>query len=334
MASTAPSIAPIFGSSAAVTLQTHLLADEQRSADSTGALSWIVSALAIATKTISTRLKRARLEDVLSETGSNNIHGEQQQKLDVVGNHVLVQVLRGRDGVTVLASEEDDDMLFVNLRTDDGSRYAVLFDALDGALNLDVAGVVGSNFSIFKIDPDQTDCLYPGKRQVASGYVLYGSSTIFVLTTGAGVHMFVLDPSVGAFICVGESMEIPDFGATYSINEANDTGFPRGYRRYLQQCRDEGFSSRYVGAMVADVHRVLLTGGIFMYPPTQKSPRGKLRLMYEASPMAMIIEQAGGVATTGSENLLDVRPTALHQRVPVVLGSKENVADLLACLSE
>ena len=334
MASTARNIEPIFGCSSFMTLQTHLLADDHRFRDSNGALSWIISALAISTKTISARLKRARLEDVLGEVGRDNIHGEHQQKLDVIANDVLVQVLRGRDGVTVLGSEEADDLLFVNTRTSDGIRYAVLFDPLDGTSNLEVAGVVGTIFSIFKTGPTTADCLYPGARQVAAGYALYGSSTIFVLTTGAGVHMFVLDPSIGAYIRVEEFIRLPEFGATYSINEANAAGFPRGYRRYLQQCRDEGFSSRYVGAMVADVHRVLLTGGIFMYPPTQKSPDGKLRLMYEANPMAMIIEQAGGVATTGSERILALRPTGLHQRIPVVLGSPDNVADLEECLSE
>lgn len=334
MESTARNIEPIFGCSALMTLQTHMLADERRFPESNGALSWIISALAISTKTISARLKRARLEDVLGDLGHDNIHGEHQQKLDVIANDVLIQVLRGRDGVAVLGSEEANELLFVNTRTSDGNRYAVLFDPLDGTSNLDVAGPVGTIFSIFKADPTAAECLSPGTRQVAAGYALYGSSTIFVLTTGAGVHMFVLDPAIGAYIRVQQSIRMPAFGATYSINEANAAGFPRGYRRYLHQCRDEGFSSRYVGAMVADVHRVLLNGGIFMYPPTQNSPGGKLRLMYEANPMAMIIEQAGGVATTGSDRILELHPAGLHQRIPVVLGSKDNVADLQQCLSE
>jgi len=334
MASTARNIEPIVGCSGFMTLQTHMLADEHRFPDSGGALSWIISALAISTKTISARLKRARLEDVLGEVGHDNIHGEHQQKLDVIAKDVSIQVLRGRDGVAVLGSEEADDLLFVNTRTSDGSRYAVLFGPMDGSSNLDVAGAVGTIFSIFKIEPESSERLYPGRRQVSAGYVLYGSSTIFVLTTGAGVHMFVLDSSIGAYIRVAESIRLPEFGATYSINEANAAGFPRGYRRYLQQCRDENFSSRYVGAMVADVHRVLLNGGIFMYPPTQKSPGGKLRLMYEANPMAMIFEQAGGVATTGDQQTLDIPPSGLHQRVPVVLGSPDNVADLQECLNE
>ena len=334
MASIAPVVEPLFNEPALITLQTHMLDAERRSPQSGGALSWIVSALSISAKTISARLKRARLEDVLGEAGNENVQGEAQQKLDVIANNVMMQVLRGRDGVAVLGSEEDDELLCFNTRNADGVRYAVMFDPLDGSSNLDVAGSVGTIFSIFKVDPMRTDKLQPGRRQVAAGYVLYGSSTVFVLTTGDGVHMFVLDPAIGAFIRVAESIQIPEFGASYSVNEANANSFPRGYKRYLRQCHNEDFSSRYAGAMVADVHRVLLKGGIFMYPPTGKAPAGKLRLMYEANPMAMIIEQAGGVATTGQENILDVMPTDLHQRVPVVLGSRDNIADLLCCLAE
>ena len=334
MASTAQNVEPLFGRSALMTLQTHMLADEQRFPDSNGSLSWIVSALAISAKTISARLRRARLEDILGEVGNENIQGERQQKLDVIANDVLIQILRGREGVAVLGSEEEDELLFVNTRGLNGTQYAVLFDPLDGSSNLDVAGSVGTIFSIYKTEPDRAGRLFPGRHQVAAGYVLYGSSTIFVITTGAGVHMFVLDQSIGAFIRVQESVRIPEFGKTYSINEANCGGFPRGYRRYLQQCRDENFSARYAGAMVADVHRVLLTGGIFMYPPTTKSPIGKLRLMYEANPMAMIIEEAGGVGTTGESNILDLDPLTLHQRTPVILGSPDNVADLFDCLGE
>jgi len=334
MVSTAPNVEPLFGRSAQMTLQTHMLADEQRFPDSDGSLSWIVSALAISAKTISARLRRARLEDVLGEVGGENIQGERQQKLDVIANDVLIQILRGREGVAVLASEEEDELLFVNTRGVDGARYAVLFDPLDGSSNLDVASSVGTIFSIYKTEPSRAGQLYTGRHQIAAGYVLYGSSTIFVITAGAGVHMFVLDQSIGAFIRVKESIKIPQFGKTYSINEANCAGFARRYRRFLQQCREEEFSLRYAGAIVADVHRVLLTGGIFMYPPTTKSPVGKLRLMYEADPMAMIIEQAGGVAATGECKILDIDTLALHQRIPVVLGSPDNVTDLFDCLGD
>jgi len=334
MASIAPVVEPLFGEPSLVTLQTHMLADERRLTESNGALAWIISALSISAKTISATLKRARLEDVLGEAGRDNVQGEAQQKLDVIANDVMMQVLRGRDGVAVLGSEEDDELLCFNTRNADGTRYAVMFDPLDGSSNLDVAGSVGTIFSIYQADAERAETLFPGRRQVAAGYVLYGSSTIFVLTTGAGVHMFVLDPAIGAFIRVAESITIPAFGATYSVNEANIGSFPRGYKRYLQQCHNENFTARYAGAMVADVHRVLLKGGLFLYPPTHNAPEGKLRLMYEANPMAMIIEQAGGTATTGTENILDISPDNLHQRVPVVLGSPDNIDDLRSCLSE
>ncbi len=334
MASIAPNVKPLFDPPRLMTLQAHMLADERRFPRSNGALSWIVSALSIATKTIAARLRRARLDDVLGEAGGYNVQGEARQKLDVIANEVLIQILRGRDGVAMIGSEEDDDLICLDTRAGDGARFAVMFDPLDGSSNLATAGSVGTIFSVFALADDAARTLSPGNRQIAAGYVLYGTSTIFVITTGDGVHMFVLDPAVGAYIRVAEHLQVPEFGTTYSVNEAYADSFPRGYRRYLKQCRDEGFRARYAGAMVADVHRVLLDGGIFIYPPTKKARDGKLRLMYEANPLALIIVEAGGVATTGTENILDVCPHDLHQRVPVVLGSRDNVADLLCCLNE
>ena len=333
MASTAPKVEHLFQQPSLTTLQTHMLEQERRFPDSQGALSWIISALGISAKTIAARLKRARIEDVLGEMGTENIQGENQQKLDVIANEVLIQVLRGRDGVGIIGSEEDDELIFVDSGPAGSPRYAVLFDPLDGSSNLDVGGSVGTIFSIFQLDDHQDSELKKGREQIAAGYVLYGSSTIFVLTTGHGVNMFVLDPAVGAFMLVEENLRIPDFGKIYSVNEANADSFSTGYQTYLAQCRSEGFSSRYSGAMVADVHRVLMKGGIFMYPATTKAPEGKLRLMYEANPMAMIIKEAGGAVSTGEQSIVDVEPKALHQRVPVILGSEDNVADLLACLN-
>ena len=331
MASTAR-VAPLANQTKLTTLQTHMLADAERFPDAGGVLAWIVSALAISVKTIAARLRRARLEDVLGAAGECNIQGEAQQKLDVIANDVLIQILRGRNGVAVIGSEEDDELLLVEPAGGHASQFAVYFDPLDGSSNLDIAGNVGTIFSIYRTETTSTGRLSPGREQVAAGYVLYGPSTIFVLTTGAGVHMFVLDPAIGAFISVGERVKIPEFGATYSVNDANIESFPRGYRRYLHQCREEGFSARYAGAMVADVHRILINGGIFMYPPTAQLPDGKLRLMYEANPMAMIIEQAGGLSSTGAQRILDVSPENLHERVPVILGSPENVNELLDCV--
>lgn len=331
MSSSTSSVVAITGHGSFITLQSHVLAEERRHPGATGTLSWIISALSISAKTIAAKLKRARLEDVLGDIGSENVQGERQQKLDVIANTVLLRVLQSRDGVAVLGSEENDELLQIDA-SGVGRRYSVLFDPLDGSSNLDVGGSVGTIFSIYRVDEGREGRLAPGREQVAAGYVLYGSSTLFVLTTGNGVHMFVLDPSIGAFIRVAEHLHVPARGQTYSVNEANLASFPAGYQRFLAQCREGGFSSRYAGAMVADVHRVLIKGGIFLYPPTAKAPQGKLRLMYEANPMAWLIEQAGGAASTGAGRILDVQPAELHQRVPVILGSRDTVADLLACL--
>jgi len=332
MAKPAP-VVPLLGQPSFITLQSHVLAEERRYPGTTGTLSWIISALSIASKTIAAKLKTAGIEDVLGEFGTDNVQGERQQKLDVIANHLLIQLLRARDGVAVIGSEENDELLLVDDAAAGGSRYSVLFDPLDGSSNLDVGGGVGTIFSIFRLGDGESGALQAGRQQVAAGYVLYGPSTIFVLSTGHGVHMFVLDPAVGAFIRVAEHLRIPERGKTYSVNEANLDSFPEGYRRFLAQCRARGYSSRYAGAMVVDVHRVLIKGGVFLYPPTAKAPQGKLRLMYEANPMAMLIEQAGGRATTGRQPILDVQPEELHQRVPVILGSAEEVDALEAMLA-
>ncbi len=327
-----PKVIPLLPEDSLVTLQSHILADRRNHPWANGTLSWIISALSIAAKTISAKLKRARLDDVLGAIGLENVQGEQQQKLDVIANNVLSRLLRSRQGVAVIGSEENDELLLVDTERDTDKRYAIYFDPLDGSSNLDVGGGVGTIFSIFEMTADDTVHLQPGHVQIAAGYVLYGSSTIFVLTTGNGVDMFVLDPAVGAFIRVAQDLRIPERGQTYSVNEANINSFPVGYQHYLQRCRAAGYASRYAGAMVADVHRVLLKGGIFLYPPTTHAPHGKLRLMYEANPMAMLITAAGGSATTGAQDILDVQPQALHQRVPVALGSPSDVADLLRCM--
>jgi fructose-1,6-bisphosphatase I len=275
---------------------------------------------------------------VLGSVGTENVQGEVQQKLDVIANDVLLRTLGGREGVAIVASEENEQPVILR---EDGKgipRYCVLFDPLDGSSNLDVCGGVGTIFSILAYDGGaqraQDSLLQPGARQVAAGYVLYGSSTVFVLTTGTGVDMFVLDPSVGAFMRVERNLRIPSGNKTYSVNEGNRKTFPDGYQRYLDWAQGNGYSSRYVGAMVADVHRILLKGGVFLYPPTHKSPDGKLRLMYEANPMAMIIEQAGGQTVAGvGQHILEIQPTAIHQRTPVILGSADQVDALLAHLN-
>jgi fructose-1,6-bisphosphatase I len=313
-----------------VTIQSHILAQQARHPEATGDLSWVLSAISISAKMIASQVRRARLEDVLGSVGAQNVQGETQQKLDVIANDILMRNLGGRQGVAIVASEENEQPVI--LRDEGGSetRYCVMFDPLDGSSNLDIAGGVGTIFSILRKDRRSSQIehslLQPGVRQVAAGYVLYGSSTVMVVTVGNGVDMFVLDPSIGAFIRVAESMQIPPKQKCYSLNEGNRLTLPEGYQRYLHWAQENGYSSRYIGAMVADVHRILIQGGVFMYPPTQKAPRGKLRLMYEANPMAMLVEQAGGKALAApGERILDIQPTEIHQRTCVLLGSRDEV---------
>ena len=318
------------------TLQSHILAEESKHPGASGTFSWILSALAVSAKIIASKMRRARLEDVLGALDTDNVQGEQQQKLDVIANEVLIRALGNREGVAIVASEENDEPLVMRDDPTGQRRYCVLFDPLDGSSNLDVAGGVGTIFSILRHDRRATDAtgsiLQPGVQQAAAGYILYGSSTVFVLTTGSGVQMFVLDPSIGAFLLVEPDLKVPRSGKTYSCNEGNRKQFPDGYQRYLDWAQDNGYSSRYAGAMVADVHRTLLKGGVFLYPPTTKAPNGKLRLMYEANPMAMLMEQAGGKATAGNERLMDVTPTEVHQRTGVVMGSPDEVDRVLSFL--
>jgi fructose-1,6-bisphosphatase I len=340
------------------TLQGHILAEEQKHPGASGDLSWILSAMSLAAKTIANKVRRARIEDVLGDYGEENIHGEGQQKLDVIANEILLRCLGNRPSVAVVASEEDENPLIIRCGHE-GGKYCVIFDPLDGSSNLDVCVSVGTIFSILHNDPTIPGAVetlaQPGSRQVAAGYILYGSSTVFVLTTartsggGGGVDMFVLDQAIGSFVLVKPNLRIPATGKTYSVNEANRRTFPDGYNRYLDWAHASGYSSRYIGSMVADVHRTLLKGGVFLYPPTKKNPEGKLRLMYEANPMAMIIENAGGKAVTGgavatarepsppgtgqgegfSARILDIIPTGIHQRTPIVIGSPTEVNHVL-----
>ncbi|MEP7313859.1 MAG: class 1 fructose-bisphosphatase [Pseudomonadota bacterium] len=320
-----------------VTLQSHILQQQTLYPDATGTFSWILSAISISAKMIAAAVRRARLEDVLGSAGEQNVQGEQQQKLDVIANDVLLRNLGGREGVAIVASEENEEPVILRTQNDGETRYCVLFDPLDGSSNLDICGSVGTIFSILRKDRrsqrPEDSLLQPGTRQVAAGYVLYGSSTVFVLTIGNGVDMFVLDPSIGAFLRVAQAMRIPKTNKVYSLNEGNRLSLPQGYQNYLQWAQGNGYSSRYVGAMVGDVHRIMLQGGVFMYPPTKKAPKGKLRLMYEANPMAMLVEQAGGKALVApGERIMDVTPENIHQRCCVILGSETEVDHVVSHL--
>ena len=311
-----------------MSLQSHILLEEAKFPTASGDFTWIISAISLAAKSIANQVRRARLSGAIGRIGETNVQGEEQQKLDVIANKAIIRCLGTRASVAVLASEEHDEPTILR-RGNEGGKYCVMFDPLDGSSNLDTGVGVGTIFSILRNDPhihdaQETVC-QPGTRQVAAGYVLYGSSTIFVLTTGNGVALFELDPYIGSFLLVKDKLRIPDTNKVYSVNEAYRESFPDGYRRYLDWAHQNGYSSRYIGSMVADVHRTLLTGGVFMYPPTKKNPEGKLRYLYEASPMAMIIEQAGGLAFSGSARTLEHQPRKVHERVPVLLGSRGEV---------
>jgi fructose-1,6-bisphosphatase I len=319
-------------------LQSHILDEEARYPSASGDLTWILSAISLAAKAIASKVRHARIEDVLGDHGAANVHGETQQKLDVIANDILMTCLGNRRTIAVVASEEDEEPTILR-RGVEGGKYCVVFDPLDGSSNLDVSVSVGTIFSILRNQPEIADpvetILQPGAEQVAAGYILYGSSTVFVLTTGRGVDMFVLDSTIGSFVLVKRQLRIPERYASYSVNEANRLSFPEGYQRYLDWAHRNGYSSRYIGSMVADLHRILLKGGVFLYPPTARNPEGKLRLMYEGNPMAMIVEQAGGKGLVGAlpsgnggiiaTRLLDVRPTTIHQRTSVVIGSSAEV---------
>lgn len=324
-ATNAPLVDPL------TTLESFILAEESRHPGATGTFSWILSALTLSAKIIANKIRRARIEDVLGAMGTSNPTGDGQQKLDMIANETLLRCLGSRGGVALLASEEREQPAILHTQSDE--PYCILFDPLDGSSNLDTGVSVGTIFSILRhdrrADPIEMSLLQPGTSQVAAGYILYGSSCVFVLTTGHGVNLFVLEPSVGAFVLVQQHFRIPDAHKSYSINEAYRAGFPKGYQRYLDWAHGNGYSSRYIGTMVADVHRILVQGGVFMYPPTAKNPDGKIRLMYEANPMAMIIEQAGGKASAGDKRILEIQPRELHQRTPVILGSAAEVDQVL-----
>ena len=312
-------------------LQSHILAEEQKHPGATGEFTWIISAISLATKAIGNKVRCARIQDVIGDVGSVNVQGETQQKLDIIANEIIMHCLGNRDNVGVLASEENEMPVLLRSRAE-GGRYAILFDPLDGSSNLDVSVGVGTIFSVLRLGDEgsrEEAILQRGVKQVAAGYVLYGSSTVLVLTTGNGVDMFVLDQAIGSFVLVAKNLTVPGGNKTYSTNEAYTDKYGESIRQYLRWAHKNDYSSRYIGSMVADVHRILLKGGVFLYPPTSDKPDGKLRLMYEANPMAMIIEQAGGKAVACGKRILDIVPDGLHQRTGVILGSIDQVDAVL-----
>lgn len=295
-------------------------------------LSALMSRIALAAKLIARHLSRAGLlEGVLGVTGTTNVQGESVKRMDVYANDVFISVLKQSGLVCRLASEEMEKPYYIPENCPIG-RYTLLYDPIDGSSNIDTNINVGSIFAIRKqegddIDGEASDLLQHGRKQIAAGYILYGPSTMLVYSIGSGVHSFTLDPSLGEFILSSENIRIPEHGPVYSVNEGNFWQWDDSIRDYIRYVhRHEGYTARYSGALVGDIHRILFQGGVFLYPGTVKKPEGKLRLLYETAPLAFLVEQAGGRATTGTQELLDVVATHLHMRTPLVIGSKEDVA--------
>ncbi|MDH2068377.1 class 1 fructose-bisphosphatase [Pantoea sp. GD03673] len=310
----------------------------------TGELTALISAIKLGAKIIHRDINKAGLVDILGASGVENVQGEQQMKLDLFANEKLKAALKARGIVAGIASEEEDE--FVIFEGEENGKYVVLMDPLDGSSNIDVNVSVGTIFSIYHrvSEPGtpvvEADFMQPGNKQVAAGYVVYGSSTMMVYTTGAGVHAFTYDPSLGVFCLSHERMTYPPAGYTYSINEGNYIRFPQGVKKYLKFCQEEDlathrpYTSRYIGSLVADFHRNLLKGGIYLYPSTASHPQGKLRLLYECNPMAFLAEQAGGKASDGQKRILDIPPVTLHQRCPFYCGNEAMVNDVERFLAE
>ncbi len=317
-----------------ITLEQFILEQQDQFPHRTGAFSRLIRDLSVAAKIINRNIRRAGLLDIVGEVGSVNVQGEMQKKLDVIAERELERALRKGGECCLIGSEEQPETIPINQNRETKERYAIFFDPLDGSSNTDVNASVGTIFSIYRLPEDYAPArvldvaLQPGTQQVAAGYVAYGSSTMFVYTTGDGVNGFTLDPSIGEFMLSHPNLRIPSEPRMYSINEADYEDFDPELQAYLKWLKRQDpetkkrIRARYIGAFVSDFHRNLLTGGIYMYPATAPSPEGKLRLMYEANPMAFIVEQAGGAASTGSHRILDIEPADLHQRVPLYIGSR------------
>ena len=310
-------------------LNRFILEEEAKYPNATGSLTQALLAIENATKIIASHVRMAGLVDILGKAGKTNIQGEEVQKLDEFSNNVLIEQLSASGQFYALASEELDKPIYPE--EGKNAKYVIAFDPLDGSSNIDVNVSIGTIFSIHKrVGDGEDNFLQEGYKQVAAGYVIYGSSVMFILSTGKGVNGFTYDPSVGMFLLSHPDIKIPEKGKIYSINEANSKKWTdEGLVKYIDTLKDEGYTSRYIGSMVADVHRTLIKGGIFGYPADKKNKNGKLRLLYEASPMAFLIEQAGGIATDGRNRILEIKPTDIHQRTPVFLGSKKELNQLL-----
>ena len=330
------SIGPSAADEVGWTLDRHILERQRRISGATGDFTGLFQAIALACRVIASKVQKAGLADVLGATGAVNVQGETVQKLDELANKVLVRCVEAGGHVCVMASEENEEIIPIPAQYPHG-KYVLMFDPLDGSSNIDVNISIGTIFSIHRRitasgPGTAADCMQVGTKQVAAGYVIYGSSTMLVYTTGDGVHGFTLDPLIGEFFLSHENIRIPARASTYSINEGNTSKWSAGVKAWIDLLKTNDapggkpYGLRYVGTLVADFHRTLLRGGVFAYPADASASEGKLRLLYEASPMAFIAEAAGGAASTGAQRVLEVEPTSLHQRVPLFIGSKDDVA--------
>lgn len=330
-----------------ITLDEFIIERQKDVPFATGELSGLLRDIGVACKIVNRDVNKAGLVDVLGNTGKGNVQGEEVQKLDEIANEALIHYLKSSGECCGIASEEEDSFLAFEVNGKRmNAKYVVLFDPLDGSSNIDVNASIGTIFSIYKrISPIGSPCvledfLQSGIKQVAAGYVIYGSSTMLVYTTGKGVNGFTLDPSIGEFCLSHPNIQTPEKSSTYSINQGYYNCFSQEVRNYLDFCVDDSikknkpYKLRYIGSMVADFHRNLIKGGIFLYPASKSDKNGKLRLMYECNPMAWLAEQAGGLATDGKRRILEIEPSELHQRVPIVIGSKNMVEEALEIINQ
>jgi Fructose-1,6-bisphosphatase len=329
-----------------ITLDEFTIQETRQFPQATGELSALLRDIGLACKLINKQVLKAGLVDILGKHGATNVQGEEQMKLDIYSNDVLISVLRNSNDCAGIASEENDDCVCFDDEFSVNSKYVVLFDPLDGSSNIDVNAPIGTIFSIYRrVSPlgqpcTQEDFLQPGNKLMAAGYVIYGSSTMMVYATKLSVNGFTLEPSIGEFCLSHPDLKCPEKGKIYSINQGNSCKYDAGVKGYIDYCmesnKEEGrpYSQRYIGSMVADMHRTLIKGGIFMYPADKSNANGKLRLQYECNPMAFLMEAAGGIASTGKEDVLQVQPTELHQRVPIFIGSKNMVTKALEFVKE
>ncbi|XP_004684979.1 PREDICTED: fructose-1,6-bisphosphatase isozyme 2 [Condylura cristata] len=320
---------------------TRYVMEKGRQAKGTGELTQLLNSMLTAIKAISSAVRKAGLANLYGIAGSVNVTGDEVKKLDVLSNSLVINMLQSSYSTCVLVSEENEEVIITN--KDRQGKYVVCFDPLDGSSNIDCLASIGTIFAIYKKisedEPSEKDALQTGRNIVAAGYALYGSATLLALSTGQGVDLFMLDPALGEFVLVEKNVKIKKKGKIYSLNEGYSKYFDAATMEYVQKKKfpEDGsspYGARYVGSMVADVHRTLVYGGIFLYPANKKSPKGKLRLLYECNPVAYIIEQAGGLATTGTQPVLDIKPESIHQRVPLILGSPDDVQEYLTCVQK